>query len=226
MVSPFILRVQGMQLLQKKDEVVILYMQDHQFRHVRLNGSHPKDVTQTWYGDSVGRYDGDTLVVDTIGVKVGGPAPMVDIYGTPFSNALHVVERYRVIDYEAAKAAQDRIVKEYGPPVTEQAASIDLNYKGKGLQVQFTVEDENVFTMPWSGFATYRRASNGWVENVCAETPTNTTTGPRPRCRRRTDRISDRNRAAAFSRGRVRAPPSSPSRTARLPRRWRFCGRR
>jgi hypothetical protein len=51
---------------------------------------------------------------------------------------------------------------------TEQAATIDENYKGKGLQVQFTVEDKKFFNIPWSGAATYRRAAS-WVENVCAE---------------------------------------------------------
>jgi len=94
----------------------------------------------------------------------------VDMYGSPFSEALHVVERYRMLDYEDAKAAQERNVREQGPVATEQAASIDEDYRGKGLQVQFTVEDKNVFNTPWSGAATYRRAA-GWVENVCAENP-------------------------------------------------------
>jgi len=168
MVAPYIFRVQGMQMLQQKDHVVILYMQDHQFRRVRLNQPHPARVTPTWHGDSVGHYEGDTLVIDTVGVKVG-PVPILDMYGTPYSEALHVVERYRSIDYETAREAQERNEREYGHPATEQAASIDVNYKGKGLQVQFTVEDKNVFTMPWSGSATYRRAGGEWVENVCAE---------------------------------------------------------
>ncbi|HEX3485366.1 MAG TPA: hypothetical protein VHT51_09915, partial [Micropepsaceae bacterium] len=52
---------------------------------------------------------------------------------------------------------------------TTQAAAIDPNYKGKGLQVTFTVEDPNFFTTKWSGAATYRKAGAEWVENVCAE---------------------------------------------------------
>jgi hypothetical protein len=167
MVSPYIFRVQEMQVIQKKDEVLLLYMQDHQIRHVRLNGVHPPKVTPSWYGDSIGHYEGDTLVIDTIGYKLG-PAPILDMYGSPFSEGLHVAERYRLIDYEAAKAAQAGNVRDAGPVATEQAATIDENYKGKGLQVQFTVEDKNVFNTPWSGAATYRRAAS-WVENVCAE---------------------------------------------------------
>ena len=56
----------------------------------------------SWYGDFVGHYEGDALVIDTVGIKVG-PFAMVDWYGTPHSEALHVVERYRLLDHEAAK---------------------------------------------------------------------------------------------------------------------------
>ena len=167
MVSPYIFRVQEFQIVQKKDEVVFLFMQDHQVRRVRLNAQHPAKVTPSWYGDSVGHYEGDTLVVDTVGYKLG-PAPIVDMYGSPFSEALHVVERYRLIDYEAARAAQQRNIRDAGPVATEQDASVDENYKGKGLQVQLTVEDKYVFNKPWSAAVTMRRAG-GWVENVCAE---------------------------------------------------------
>jgi hypothetical protein len=168
MVSPYIFRVQEMQVLQKKDEIVFLFMQDHQVRRVRLNAQHPAQLTPSWYGDSVGHYEGDTLVVDTVGFKLG-PLPIVDeASGAPFSEALHVVERYRFIDYEVAKAAQEKNIRDVGPVLTEQAAFIDENYKGKGLQIQFTVEDKNVFNTPWSAAVTFRRAG-GWVENVCAE---------------------------------------------------------
>ncbi len=168
MVAPLIYRVQEMQLLQGKDHVTLIYMQDHEVRRVRLNATHPARVTPTWHGDSVGHYEGDTLVVDTVGMKVGA-INVIDQAGSPYSEALHVVERYRLISYEDAKQARDRNVAVNGPPGTRQAANIDENYKGKGLRVEFTVEDPNVFTKPWSGMATYSRADEIWVENVCAE---------------------------------------------------------
>ena len=168
MVAPLIYRVQEMQLLQGKDHVTLIYMQDHEVRRVRLNSTHPAKVTPTWHGDSVGHYEGDTLVVDTIGMKIGA-INVIDQAGSPYSEALHVVERYRLISYEDAKAARDRNVAVNGPPGTRQAAGIDESYKGKGLRVEFTVEDPNVFTKPWSGMATYSRADDIWVENVCAE---------------------------------------------------------
>jgi len=168
MVAPLIYRVQEMQLLQGKDEVTLIYMQDHEVRRVRLNVQHPARVTLSWHGDSVGHFEGDTLVVDTIGMKVG-PVSIVDQAGSPYSEALHVVERYRLVSFEETKAARDRNVAINGPPGTQQAAGIDPNYTGKGLQVEFTVEDPAVFNTPWSGTATYSRADNIWVENVCAE---------------------------------------------------------
>ena len=63
---------------------------------MRLNQTHPANVAPSWYGDSVGHYEGDTLVIDTVGVKVG-PFAMLDMFGTPFTEALHVIERYRLL---------------------------------------------------------------------------------------------------------------------------------
>src|SRR5262249_29989618 len=95
--TPFVLTVQfRMRILQQKEEVTLLYAADHKVRHIPLNVSHPSKVAPTWQGDSVGHYEGDTLVIDTVGFKVG-PLSMVDLYGTPFSQGLHVIERYRLI---------------------------------------------------------------------------------------------------------------------------------
>ena len=160
-----------MQMLQQLHQVTILYWSNQEVRRVRMNQSHPARVTPSWYGDSVGHYEGDTLVIDTVGVKSDRPFAMVDMYGTPFSPALHVVERYRLIDYDAAKAAADRDAKENFQLLGggDAGAAVDLNYRGKGLELHFTVEDEGIFTMPWSATITYRRGVGPWREYVCAE---------------------------------------------------------
>lgn len=168
MVPPLIFRVREMQLVQNKDEVTLIYMQDHEVRRVRIGGTHPANLTPTWHGDSIGYYEGDTLVVDTIGMKVGA-INVIDRAGSPYSKDLHVVERYRLISFEETKAARERNVTRLEGLATPQAAGIDENYQGKGLQVEFTVEDPNVFNTPWFGTATYSRADDNWVENVCAE---------------------------------------------------------
>jgi hypothetical protein len=168
---PYILWHMGMQMLQQPGKITILYFSDHEVRHIRMNEPHPASVTPSWYGDSVGHYEGDTLVIDTVGIKTDRPFAMVDWYGTPYTKALHVVERYRLIDYEEAKAAQERGGNENwripGPGAGWAPAP---NYKGKGLQLQFTVEDDGAFTTPWSATMTYRRpVTTEWPEVVCSE---------------------------------------------------------
>ena len=169
---PYIFRGIGMQMFQKPDRITIIYFGD-QVRHVRMNQAHPASVKPSWYGDSIGHYEGDTLVIDTVGIKSDRPVAMVDMYGTPYTRALHVSERYRFIDYEAAKEAQERNGKENWrfDAATAEGWVPDPTYKGKGLQLHFTVEDAGVFTMPWSATITYRRPSltQRWGESVCAE---------------------------------------------------------
>ena len=137
---PYIYKNFAMLIFQQPDKITIIYDQDHEVRHVRLNQPHPAKVTPSWYGDSVARYEGDTLVIDTVGTKTNRPFAMIDLYGTPYTEKLHVVERYRLLDYEDAKDGLERDAKEnQRPPV-----GIDRNYSGKHLQIHFTVEDEAV----------------------------------------------------------------------------------
>jgi hypothetical protein len=162
---PYIFWNFSVRLLQQPNKVTILYQHDDDFREVRLNQPHPATVIPSLHGDSVGHYEGDTLVVDTVGVKLG-PYRMIDRFGTPYSQALHVVERYRLLDYEATKEALDRAAKEW----PRAGGNVDPEYKGKGLQLEFTVEDEGVFTMPWSATITYGHDANSdWDERVCVE---------------------------------------------------------
>lgn len=164
--GPFIYKNFGLQVLQHGDEITLLYEQDHEVRHVRMNASHPVPLSPTFYGDSVGHYEGDTLVVDTVGIRADRPFAMVDLYGTPYSSALHMVERFRLIDYDDAKEGLERDAKEN---YRVAAGTVDRNYRGKYLQVLFTVDDPAVFTTPWSATVTYGRGSTEWPETVCAE---------------------------------------------------------
>ncbi len=164
---PFVFTTTAIEVIQQPDEITFLYYEDHEVRHVRMNRPHPARVTPSWYGDSVGHFEGDTLVIDTVGIKVG-PYAMLDWYGTPHTPALHVVERYRLVDYERAKEGLERDAKEN---FQVQQNNIDPNYKGKHLQLEFTVEDKGVFAMPWSATMTYRPQVTEWEESICAENP-------------------------------------------------------
>jgi hypothetical protein len=170
---PFVFFNIAIRMLQQPDKITILYALNHEYRQVRLNAPHPAKVTPSWYGDSIGHYEGDTLVIDTVGLKVG-PFSMVDMYGTPYTPALHVVERYQLIDYEAAKEGLERDGKEnfrFNPAANDSGLIVQPDYRGKHLQLQFTVEDEGVFTSPWSATVTYKPASGDWPEWTCAENP-------------------------------------------------------
>jgi len=162
---PYIYKNFALQIFQQGDRITMIYDQDHEVRHVRMNAPHPEKLTPSWYGDSVGRYEGDALVIDTVGTKTDRPFAMLDLYGTPYSKALHVVERYRLIDYEAAKEGLERDAKEN----RRAPVGIDRGYRGKHLQLVFTVDDPEVFTTPWTATITYGRGSNEWPETVCAE---------------------------------------------------------
>jgi len=174
---PFILRAPATQIIQTPGQILILYQANHQYRRIRLNQSHPSPVKPSWYGDSVGHFEGDTLVVDTVGIRVG-PFSMIDRFGTPYSEKLHLIERFRLIDLEAAKAAMGRNERENG---RLENATADPSDTGKGLQIHFTVEDPDVFTAPWSATVTYLRNIDPWVENVCAENMRNYGVAPDPK---------------------------------------------
>jgi hypothetical protein len=173
---PFAFYNLGMAMLQQPNSITILYVFDHEIRHVRLNEAHPAQLTPSWFGDSVGHYEGDTLVIDTVGIKTG-PYTMVDQFGTPHTEGLHVIERYRLIDYEAAMQTLERGAKENASFLGNDSGVVaNLNDKGKHLELEFTVEDEGAFTTPWSATVIYRPgmnvASSGELpEAVCAENP-------------------------------------------------------
>jgi hypothetical protein len=92
---PFVLSSNGMEIFQKPNEVVIIYQVDHQVRRIRMNAQHPAKVTPSYYGDSVGRYDGDTLVIDTIGIN---ERSWLDTAGHEHSGKLHLIERLQKVD--------------------------------------------------------------------------------------------------------------------------------
>lgn len=81
--------------LQTPDEVVMLLEPNHEVRRVAMNQPHSENPTPSWYGESVGHYEGDTLVVDTIGFN---DITDIDNYRTRHSTKLRIVERFRKIE--------------------------------------------------------------------------------------------------------------------------------
>jgi len=132
----------GVEFLQTGDRIVIIYQRDHQVRWVWLNRDHSVNPAPSWYGESVGHFEDDTLVIDTIGQKAHKMS-VVDPFGTPHTDKIHVVERYQ--------------------PFSDPF--------GRGLEVTVAVDDPGAFTMPWKGTAEYRQNAgvDRLQEMVCAE---------------------------------------------------------
>jgi hypothetical protein len=132
----------ALSILQSPREVTMIFSGNAETRHILLDVPHTANPKPSWYGESVGHYEGDTLVVDTIGLKTHRMS-VVDPFGTPHTDKLHVVERYAL----------------FSTPF------------GKGLEITVEVDDPGAFTAPWKGTAEYRQnlAVNELKEFVCAE---------------------------------------------------------
>ena len=137
----------GWQVLQPPGHVVILYEHNHLYRVIPLDDSpHPGSDIQLWMGDSRGRWEGNTLVVDVTNFtdktwavgELGGEGMSAGSFHSP---AMHVVERFTIVD----------------------AGTIDY---------EATIEDPNVFTRPWKiAFSVWQRAPADYVlfEYACHE---------------------------------------------------------
>jgi hypothetical protein len=122
--------------LQTLKKVWIIAPSNQQVRHVYMDVPHSANPTPSWYGESVGQYDGDILVIDTIGLS---SKAVLDVYRTPHTEKLHVVERWRMTD------------------------------GGQMMEATFTVDDPDAFYQPWSGKRRYRRVVREITEDICAE---------------------------------------------------------
>jgi hypothetical protein len=85
--------------VQTPKEVVIMRAADSQVRRIYLDVPHSPNPKPSWYGESVGHYEGDTLVIDTVGLNT---KTFVDNYRTPHTEKLHVIERWRMVNNRQA----------------------------------------------------------------------------------------------------------------------------
>jgi hypothetical protein len=84
-------------IVQTPAQVYLLFEYLHVWRVVTMNQPHPKDLDSSWLGDSVGRYEGDALVIDTIDYN---DKTWLDMVGHPHSDQLHTIERLRRLNHD------------------------------------------------------------------------------------------------------------------------------
>jgi hypothetical protein len=81
--------------VQSPNKVLMIHSGNEEVRRIYLDVPHSASPKPSWYGESVGHYEGDTLVIDTIGMN---DKTFIDNYRTPHTEKLHVVERWKMID--------------------------------------------------------------------------------------------------------------------------------
>src|SRR5258706_6233249 len=123
-------------ILQEPKKITMMWQMDQQVRHVYMDVPHSANPKPSWYGESVGHYEADTLVIDTIGLSDKTTA---DIYRTPHTDKMHVVERWRIVE------------------------------GGSMMESVFTVDDPGTFYRPWTAMRRYRRVQQEPIEQICAE---------------------------------------------------------
>jgi hypothetical protein len=92
LVQPY---TRPMYIVQGRNEVLLINESFAEVRHIYLSDRHNPEPGRAWYGDSIGHYEGDTLVVDTVGFN---DKTYIDRFNTPHTAQLHTVERFRLID--------------------------------------------------------------------------------------------------------------------------------
>ncbi|MCP5145250.1 MAG: hypothetical protein H6978_10600 [Gammaproteobacteria bacterium] len=140
------------EIIQRPEQVTILFELMQQVRRVFTDGREhpvPDDLEQSWMGHSVGHWDGDTLVVDTIGVRAGplnGSGAAVIKRDTdadprmPYTATLHVTERMRLLE------------------------------DGDVLEVELTIDDPTVYTRPFNVKRYWQRSPDTpMIEYICTE---------------------------------------------------------
>jgi hypothetical protein len=83
------------QVLETPGQVTMIFEEQNHFRVILLDGKHPEDPDPGFMGHSIGHWEGDTLVVDTVGLN---DRTTIDQVGMPHSEDLHLLERWRRLD--------------------------------------------------------------------------------------------------------------------------------
>jgi hypothetical protein len=126
--------------IQESKMVHMVWERDSLSRRITMTDQHSEQVKPSWFGESIGRYENGELVVDTIGLST--KLSFIDMFRTPHSEKLHVVERF--------KLAGD----------------------GKFLEALVKVEDPETFNEPMYMTARWRKQEGPWQEFACAENDT------------------------------------------------------
>ena len=143
--------------LQAPDMVTIVHQRGQTVRRIYMNVKHSDNPAPSWMGESISHYEGDTLVVDTIGLN---DKTYMGNFPIPHSEQLHVVERIRIV-----LGSPDLITD--APRPRNDVYFTDSN--NKVLQIMATVEDPIAFNGPYSMMQIYELSVRPIEESICQE---------------------------------------------------------
>jgi hypothetical protein len=133
---------QPRKVVHTKDDVVILYEANAGQRQILTDGRTlpPVDANPFWDGYSVGRWDGDTLVVESMGYRDDG---WLDVNGSPFGNTTKVMERFRRVNY--GRLEIDITVED--PKAYTQPFTVRVNWRlyPEGQLIEFVCNENQRF---------------------------------------------------------------------------------
>ena len=163
---PYIFGETRVQILQTPTEITMLFGgEQEQSRTIYLDRSHPKNIAPTWYGDSVGHFEGDTLVVDTVGIAAMPESGSMGLFGTPHTAQLHVVERYSFL-----KPGEKTVMRGPNPNANNPTINADeVDPRGRTLRLNFTVDDPGAYRKPWSVTLDFVPLKTPIQEYICTE---------------------------------------------------------
>jgi hypothetical protein len=131
--------IEPMYFIQTPKQVWMIWQRDQMVRRIYLTDKHSETVKPSWFGESIGHFDNNELVVDTIGLQTKNKNSYIDNYRTPHSEKLHVTERYKFVN------------------------------NGNTLEAFIKVDDPDAFNEPIYMLKRWRKSDNPLLETVCAE---------------------------------------------------------
>ena len=159
------------QFLQTAEQLTILYQRDMQVRRIELDGQHPENVQPSWYGHSVGHYEGTSvLVVDTIALDDRSDT---DRLGTPHSEKMRVVERY-TLSPDRSSLTVDFTVED--PETFTTAWSARVRYR-REQELHRLNEEGDPLAVSQPGMRPAVQIGNPISEKICAENNRNAASG-------------------------------------------------
>jgi hypothetical protein len=137
------------QILETSGQVSMIFEEQHSYRLIYLNERQPEEVEPGFYGHSVGRWEGNTLVVDTVGLN---DRLTLDLLGMPQSESMHVIERIRRI----APGKLEDLIAIDDPKVFSRPWSIRKTYQSTPKDRVREYICENNRNTPQDGGLTFR----------------------------------------------------------------------